>query len=184
MNRGAIRTTVVVLVFEGCLASSCSDLGDEEPQQSGIASDSALFDYIGRKDPFTSYPLFPNVDSVASGTLNGSSAHQPLVRVRLNAKAVSALHGGSLPSGTGFPDGSVILKEIIMQGKTVLYAVIVKDNANPFSAGGWLWGEYRTDGTPLFSLLLKGSGCVSCHSREQGLLHDLVRTFERQRPTE
>lgn len=146
-----------------------------------MSADETLFRFISRTDPFTSYVLFPNVDSVTSGTLNGSTAHQPLVRVSLNARAFGALSNGSLPTGSRFPDGSVVFKQIITNGQTTLFAVMRKDNANPLSANGWLWAEYHPDGTAAISATRQGSACVGCHSREQGPEHDFVRTFERQR---
>lgn len=161
--------------------SSCGDLGDEIPAVPLLSTDEALFLHVTRTDPFSTYALFPNADSVTSGTLNGSTAHQPLVRVSMNAKALGAIRNGSLPPGARFPDGAVVFKEIIMNGRTVLYAVILKDSANPLSANGWLWAEHAPDGAPAFSVTRRGVGCVECHSREQGPAHDFVRTFERQR---
>jgi hypothetical protein len=68
-----------------------------------------------------------------------------------------------------------------VNGQTVIYAVIFKDSTNPLSGNGWLWAEFHPDGTPAFSVTNKGSGCIGCHSLDQGLRHDHVRTFERQR---
>ena len=174
------KAVLVVAVVLAGLQESCKDLGDERPVIPGISPDEALFQQITVVDPFTSYILFPNVDSIASGTLNGSTAHQPLVRVSLNATAFNALQNGTLPAGSHFPDGSTVVKQIIQNGETVLYAVIHKDNTNGLSANGWLWAEYFPDGTTAISVTRAGSGCVGCHSREQGPQHDFVRTFERQ----
>jgi hypothetical protein len=162
------------------MISSCADMGSVVPVPA-VSSDQELFSRVTVSDPFSSYTLFPRVDSVTSGTLNGSTAHQPLVRVSMNAKALSSLMNGSLPAGSGFPDGSVIFKQVIVNGQTVVYAVILKDGANPLSGNGWLWAEYHPDGTVAFSVTNKGSGCIGCHSLEQGMQHDHVRTFERQR---
>ena len=176
-----LKALVAVLTVPLGMLSSCGDIGSDTPVIPVISSDEALFRYVTRTDPFTFYTLFPNVDSVTMGTLNGSAAHQPLVRVRLNTKALSALRDGTLPSGSIFSNGSVVFKEIIMNGQTILYAVMLKDPAHPLSANRWLWAEYRPDGTIAFSVMSRGSGCVGCHSREQGPQHDFVRTFERQR---
>src|SRR5712664_475295 len=64
----------------------------------GITNDTALFRLITQVEPFSTYSLFPNAEAVTSGTLNGSSAHQPMVRVSMNAKALSVLQNGKLPS--------------------------------------------------------------------------------------
>lgn len=170
------------VVFLLLLLPSCSDLGDA-PRASApisIQSDAGLFRHIMQVEPFTGYSLFPRVDSVTSGTLNGSHAHQPLVRVSINTTASGILQDGRLPAGVTFPDGSIIFKEILMGGTTVLYAVMYKDASNRFAGNGWLWAEYRPDGTVDFSLTTRGISCVGCHSFEQGPQHDFVRTFERQ----
>ena len=177
IRRGALVVAVALLSIE----ESCKDFGEDPTVVPKMSPDEALFQQITLVEPFTSYILFPNVDSIASGTLNGSTAHQPLVRVSVNATAFNALQNGVLPAGSRFPDGSTVMKQIISNGETIPYAVIHKDNANQFSANGWLWAEYFPDGTPAISVTRGGSGCVGCHSREQGPQHDFVRTFERQR---
>jgi hypothetical protein len=176
-----VRTFLIATAFLVGTLLSCMDMGSEQAALPVISSDEALFNHVTQTDPFTSYTLFPNADSIASGTLNGSTAHQPLVRVSLNARAFSVLENGSLPPGSDFPDGSIVFKQIIMNGETVLYAVMRKESANPLSANGWLWAEYHTDGTVAVSVTKQGSGCVGCHALEQGPQHDFVRTFERQR---
>lgn len=172
------RKLILLVPIMLSVVSSCKDQGDEILP---LSPDAELFRYVTQVEPFTSHKLFPNVDSVTSGTLNGSTAHQPLVRVSMNATAFSALQNGSLPTGTSFPDSSVIFKQIIMNGQTVLYAVILKDRQSPLSSNGWLWAEYQPNGSVAISVNNRGSGCIACHSREQGPQNDFVRTFERQR---
>ena len=165
------------LTFAGI---SCKDQGAENaPKQ--ISTDVQLFKLVTERQPFSSYVLFPNADSVTSGTLNGSTAHQPLVRVSMNAIALRALQNGRLPSGTKFPEGSIIFKEIrTSNGFATLYAVLYKESNNPLANNGWLWAEYSPDGAVAYSITSRGSGCIGCHSREQGPQNDFVRTFERQ----
>lgn len=155
---------------------SCADLGDPPAPRD---PDAELFGSIGGR---AQYAPFPGVDSVTAGSLNGSSAHRPLVRVRINARAEDALVNGFLPSGGSFPDGAVILKEILDSGGVSLLAVMKKDRRNELSAGGWLWAEYEPDGAVFISVTARGSGCIGCHMREDGPRNDLVRTFERRRP--
>src|SRR5262245_29011418 len=64
------------------------------PAPTGIVSDSALFTLVTQTEPFSNYALFPNLEAGADGVLAASSAHQPLIRVRLNATAASALQNG------------------------------------------------------------------------------------------
>jgi len=150
------------------------------PQADQISSDRKLYTLVTQTQPFTSYVLFPRVDSVGSGTLNGSNAHRPLVRVRMNATAYGALQNDTLPSGDTFPDGSILLKEIIENGEVTLYAIMVRDRENPLAGAGRLWAELRPDGDVFYSITNRGEGCVGCHALEKGTTNDLVRTFERQ----
>jgi hypothetical protein len=170
---------VGLLILSGAWMS-CKDRGDEVKIVAHIGSDAELFRLVTQAEPFASYTLFPNADSVTSGTLNGSTAHQPLVRVSMNTVAFGILQDGSLPQGTDFPDGSIIFKEIMMNSQTILFAVIFKDRTNSLAANGWLWAEFYPDGGTAYSITGRGNGCTGCHAREQGPQHDFVRTFERQ----
>jgi hypothetical protein len=168
-----------VILFFTITVFSCTDDTTNDPGSGGTA-DEALFNTVTQTDPFTSYALFPNADSVTSGTLNGSNAHVPMVRVSMNATAFGVLQGDTLPAGSSFPNGSVVFKQIISGGQTALYAVMRKDSASAFAGNGWLWAEYGTDGSVVYSVENRGSACISCHLREDGPQNDHVRTFERQ----
>jgi hypothetical protein len=153
---------------------------DAPPAASDVVnSDQALFRFVTVTQPFGSYPRFPNVDVLGSG----SSAHVPFVRVSMNATAFAALQNGRLPAGTQFPNGSVIFKEVLpsQSGSASVYAVMYKDRGNPLAGDGWLWSELRPDGSVVYAVTDRGRACTGCHSLEQGLQNDLVRTFERQR---
>jgi hypothetical protein len=51
-----------------------------------------------------------------------------------------------------------------------------KDPSNGNAGSGWVWAEFKTDGSASFSTGKKGDGCISCHS---GLPNrDLTRTFD------
>jgi len=166
-----------------CAGCGDSDDGSGPPAPDGadrISTDAELLALVTQTEPFAGYALFPNADSVVAGTLNGSEAHAPMVRVSLSAKAAGALVDGALPPGGSFPDSSIVFKEIRSGATTTFYAVMYKDRDNPLAANGWVWGEFRANGSTLFSVANRGSGCVSCHMREQGPDNDLVRTFERQ----
>ena len=152
------------------------------PTVTEIASDADLFALVTKTEPFSAYRLFPNADEIASGTLNGSSAHRPLVRTSLNATAFGALQNGRLPNETAFPNGSIVFKEVRTEsGTTVTYAIMYKSPVNRLAGGGWLWAELSPSGTVGYSVSNRGAGCTGCHALERGVLNDLVRTFERQR---
>jgi hypothetical protein len=175
------RITPLWLALQCLAALSCheSTNPDHSPDNLRVSSDQELFELVARE--MSTYSLFPNTDSVVAGTLNGSSAHRPEVRVSLNSAAGSALSDGRLNPGSSFPDGSVILKEIREEERTTLFAVLYKDRENAHSAGGWLWAELTPDGTVQYSLKRMGEACIGCHALESGARNDHIRTFERQR---
>jgi len=140
-----------------------------------ISDDAALFRLITRDEPFGSYPLFPNTTEISSGRLDGAGAH-PMARVRINAAAAGSLQDARLPPGGRFANGSVIVKEVLGAN---LYAVMRKADG-PTTGAGWQWAEFRPDGSVVYSIAARGGSCIPCHSRQQGPLNDLVRTFERQ----
>jgi len=170
---------LVLLIGVGCVVG-CREI-DVPPAQNRIDTDAELFTLVTQTQPIGSYILFPLADSVASGTLNGSQAHQPLVRVSMNATAYNSLRGDTLPAGQSFADGSIIAKQIIEGGETTLYAIMYKDATNSLAGNGWLWAEISPTGTVFFSITNRGNGCTSCHLLERGSMNDMVRTFERQR---
>ena len=148
-----------------------------------LSSDAALFRLVTQTEPFGSYSLFPNAEAVTAGTLNGSTAHRPMVRVSLNTTAAAVLPNGRLSPGTRFPNGSVIFKDVRTNGgASTVYTVMYKDGLNPLASNGWLWAEYSPTGSVVYSITNRGAACTGCHSLEQGPQNDFVRTFERQRP--
>ena len=176
---------VAVVAGVSCGSSGGSQSGTQTSPSaagSGIRTDAALFQLVTQTDAFSRYTLLPNADEFTTGRLNGSEAHRPVVRVSLNAIAAGALQNGKLQSGGSFPDGSVVFKEIrpSTTASPTLYAVMYKDSANSLAGNGWLWAEYGTSGSVTFSVSNRGSACTSCHQRELGPRHDLVRSFERQ----
>lgn len=75
------------------------------PGAAAIATDADLFALVTSVEPFHASDLFPNADEITSGRLNGSGAHQPLVRTSLNLTAVGALKDGTLPSSASTESG-------------------------------------------------------------------------------
>jgi hypothetical protein len=146
-----------------------------------IADDAALLRHVSQVEPFSGYSLFPNADPVATGTLIGSDAHRPMIRVRLNATALSVLRNGRLPLETRFPVGSVIFKEILGSAGTVnANAIMYKADGDPRMGEGWLWAEFSVAGDVIYSIENRGAACTGCHRLNEGARNDLVRTFERQ----
>lgn len=174
MKNVAMTFVIGIMVGWGCREI---EVPREEDR---IDTDAELFTLITQTQPLTSYILFPLTDSVTSGTLNGSQAHQPLVSVSMNATAYNSLRGDTLPNGQTFADGSIIAKRIIEAGQTTLYAVMYKDRTSSLEGHGWLWAELTPSGTAFYSITNRGDACTGCHLLERGSVNDLVRTFERQ----
>jgi hypothetical protein len=175
---------IVAIIYAGTLIGLTA-CGEQRPPTSPsngpsteVTSDQALFTLVTQTQPFTTYARFPGIDVIRSGT----SAHQPLVRVSMNATALSVLQDGRLPAGSAFPIGSVIFKEVLASeaGAASIYTIMLKDPTNPLSGNGWVWAEYRPDGGVAYSATNRGGACTSCHSLAQGSRNDYVRTFERQ----
>lgn len=98
-------------------------------------------------------------------------------KLRFNSTALAALDStGELSTGSSFPAGSIIVKEVFSDSTINLYAVMKKDPSNVNAGNGWVWAEYRTDGSVVFTTVNKGNGCISCHSGTPN--RDLVRTFD------
>lgn len=153
------------------------------PPVAAITDDASLFRHITRTEPLADYTSFPNAEEFVRGRLNGSEAHAPIVRVRLNARAAGALGPtGRLPAGGRFPDGSIVVKEIRANASASpdVYAVMFRNGASPLEGEGWIWAEFRPDGSVLYPVAGRGRSCTGCHSRERGPENDHVRTFERQ----
>ena len=164
-----------------CLSCSGEGASITSPATGGITSDSAFFALVTQTEPFGLYTLFPNLAGNTTGILSGSSAHQPRIRVSMNAKAFGVLQNGRLPSGTTFPDGSIVFKEVLAtSGVTSIYTVMYKDRSNSLAGSGWLWAEYRPGGGTEYSVTNRGGACTGCHSLDQGPQNDFVRSFERQ----
>ena len=114
-----------------------------------------------------------------SGTLLSGVSPSPhgSFKLRFNAIALAALDTtGELPSGSSFPTGSIIVKEIFGGSTINLYAVMKKDPLNGNAGSGWVWAEFNTDGSSVFSTGKKGDGCISCHNGSPN--RDLTRTFD------
>ena len=132
-------------------------------------ADNALYD----ETKMGSYSYYQNGDTLAGAS---SSPHGSF-KLRFNSTAAAALDStGELPSGSSFPTGSILVKEIFSGNSIDLLAVMKKDPSDGNAGSGWIWAEFNTDGSAKFSTGKKGDGCISCHSTSPH--RDLVRTFD------
>lgn len=185
MTRTTFRLTfaaAALAVAAACGGSQATPTAPGGAAASSLRDDASLFRLVSQTDPFTRYTVLPNAEEFASGRLNGSEAHRPIIRVSFNAVAAGALQNGRLPAGTTFPSGSIVFKEIkpSATAAATLYAVMAKEAGNSLAGDGWLWAEYGPSGSVTYSVNNRGGACASCHRREQGPRNDLVRSFERQ----
>tara|TARA_R110002050_G_scaffold200591_1_gene335483 strand:+ start:24898 stop:25416 length:519 start_codon:yes stop_codon:yes gene_type:complete len=99
---------------------------------------------------------------------SGSGHSAPLVRTRFNEIATTQLDSnGRVVSGITFPEGSVIVKELLNADESLeRYAILYKQTNNEFSdANGWVWGYLFPDGSVSETALNKGNSCVGCHAQ-------------------
>jgi len=137
------------------------------------ATDSILYNEIKNSNGYTYYVGTPGITAGVGNSPHGFE------RVRFNSTAQAALDStGKLPSGNSFPTGSIIVKEIYSSaaGSINLYAVMKKDPGNSSAGSGYLWAEFKPDGSVAFSTSKKGNGCISCHSGSPN--RDLALTFD------
>jgi hypothetical protein len=137
-------------------------------KDSNSPSDENLFKEISE----TGYSYYQNGDILTAASASPHGAF----KLRFNKIAQDALDAtGELPSGATFPDGSVIVKDVYNNGSLDLYA-IMKKSTDANAGSGWLWSEYKPDGSVVYSISKKGDACISCHN--SGVTRDLVRTFD------
>ena len=102
---------------------------------------------------------------------SGSNGQHGPYRLHFNSSAYSVLDSAMvLPANQLFPNGSIIVKEVIKNGAIDLYAIMHKQN------GVWRWGELRPDGTSIYSLSENLQVCTNCHSQVGN--RDMVLTFK------
>lgn len=159
---------LIVLVVTVILSKSCvyHDISDPEYVN---ATDESLFDEVSD----AGYTYYQSGNTIAAAP---QSPHGTF-RLRFNATAFQALDvNGELPANGGFPSGSVIVKEVYVNSNLNILAVMKKAPTDINAGSGWLWAEYRLDGTPAIGIGGRGASCIGCHDDAPN--RDLVRTFD------
>jgi hypothetical protein len=99
---------------------------------------------------------------------HSSSPHpEPKIRVRFNATAAAQLDAaGKIIAGARFPDSSIVVKELYTDaGVLSRFAVMMKATGSASAGfGGWVWAEFRADGSAQYSTSGRGAACSACHS--------------------
>lgn len=163
------KATLVFLLSVCIIMSSCTKDKGPIPDPIPAVSDEEFYQEFVQTTGYTYYKsgrvLLPK----------GNSPHGSF-KLRLNSIANAILNAdGSLPDGATFPTGSIIVKEIYLDGVLDLYAVMKKEPASVLSKDGWIWSENEVDGRAIYSVNTKGSACTPCHNG--GNNEDLTQTF-------
>lgn len=111
---------------------------------------------------------------------SGSGHNYPFLRTRYNSIAATVLDStGKIISGSVFPDGSLVVKELFNNSTDIgRYAILYKkaSDANA-DANGWVWGYINANGTVAEPASNKGSGCRSCHSQTNHIDYNLMNIY-------
>ena len=156
-------TIIVVILFKSCVYH---DLTDRDLVD---ATDASLFEEANQSG-FTYYQ---------SGNSISAAPQSPhgMFKLRFNSIAFQALDAsGELPEDGRFPNESMVVKESYVNGTLNILSVMKKSPSDPNAGDGWLWAEYRVDGTSAVSIEGNGSFCIGCHHDTPN--RDLVRTFD------
>ncbi len=111
---------------------------------------------------------------------DGSGHTQPFLRTRYNSTAAAMLDSvGKVKSDAAFPNGSLIVKELLDdQSKLSRYAILFKSTGHEDAdANGWVWGYMEADGKVVNSAVDKGAACISCHSQGGNIDYMLMNLF-------
>lgn len=156
IRRGALSLLVGALAGAGC-----SDQGAAPSATLSGIDDAGLFLMQAEASGWTWYGL--TADTLTGGS---TTAHEPRVRVRYNAKAATRLtQDGRVMTGGVFPDSSFIVKELYTgsQLTTIAYMYKLRGAANA-SETGWVWAESDGTGRVKIPASRRGSGCIGCHA--------------------
>ncbi len=144
--------------------SSCKKDDEDDDDTEPLSTDAQLYNMAIEPSGFTWYK-----NSATPLPKSNSSGHsEPLLRTRYNAVAATKLGtDGKVMAGTTFPEGSLIVKELLNSDESIsLYAILYKQSGNEDAdADGWVWGYIRPNGEVAISATEKGTGCRGCHSQ-------------------
>lgn len=173
MKNKTEKTNISILAFfviAGLMFYSC------KKEKAGKEVDNSLYEMSKTTSGFVWYKNSSTQLSKSSG-----SAHPfPLLRTRYNSVAAGKLNqDGKIISGSTFPEGSLIVKELNNNSSTLeRYAILYKNSSSEFAdAKGWVWGYINADGSVAESASNKGKSCISCHSQSDNIDYMLMNKF-------
>jgi len=140
------------------------------------ATDKELYDLAKETSGFTWYK---NSDEFLERS-SESGHSQPYLRTRYNpvSDGVTGTDGKVIP-GSVFPDGSLIVKELYDNSKTLeTYAILYKKYKHQDAdENGWVWGYLEADGTVIETASNKGRACIDCHDQDENTDRTLMNKF-------
>jgi len=168
-----MRLVVIEICFLLCMSLlfvSCK----KDKTLEGI--DLELFKMAKETSGFTWYK---NTDALLEKS-SGSGHNFTSLRTRYNSIASTQLDAsGKIESTALFPEGSLIVKELINgDGSLGRYAILFKAaNDENADVNGWVWGYINEDQTIAESAKEKGASCISCHQQAGNIDYMLMNTF-------
>ena len=149
---------------------------EETVNNSETNSDQLLYE----KAKLTSnFKWYNNIDSLFKRS-SGSGHGQTYFKTRFNAIAASKLTSdGKVQNNAQFPEGSLIVKELYTDQKSLgLYAILLKNSkSEDADAKGWVWGYIKPGGNVTVSASKKGSSCINCHSQAGNIDYVLMNKY-------
>ena len=138
--------------------------------------DKQLFDMAKETAGFAWYK---NSDTLLNKS-SGSGHGEPFLRTRYNSIATTMLDSSKkIISGSTFPDGSLVVKELFDKSTDIgRYAILYKKASDASAdATGWVWGYINANGTVAEPASNKGSACRSCHSQTNNIDLNLMNIY-------
>ncbi len=158
-NKKIVFFFIFIGIFSLSIATSCRKKTNEK-----LYEESKTADLVFYKSKDTIYGP------------KGGSPHGAF-KLKFNSTAVGVLGAdGKLASGSEFPKGSLLVKEVYEGTTLKLYAVMKKDPTSKYASNGWVWAEYKPNGGVEYDISKTGSACTSCHSNSPA--RDLTRSFD------
>lgn len=167
-----LKTTSLLLFCLACIGSihSCKKEKDAE----GI--DKEMYDMSTITAGFTWYK---NSNSNLSKS-SGSGHPQPFLKTRYNSIAATKLDAnGKIIPGSQFPEGSLIVKELLNNASEIeRYAILYKKSGSAEAdANGWVWGYINKNGTVAELASKKGEACIGCHTQSDNIDYMLMNKY-------
>jgi hypothetical protein len=111
---------------------------------------------------------------------SGSGHNFTFLRTRFNSIAATQLDGtGKIDQNAVFPEGSLIVKELINEDESLeRYAILFKaTNHESADENGWVWGYINSNSIVSASAKEKGASCISCHQQSGNIDYMLMNTY-------